>query len=267
MIILAGLAWLPIRVLAALSIATIVLHHLADPMRAEGFWILLHQLGVIQFAGLVIISPYPLVPWFAVMALGFCLGPVFSWDADDPPAFLSAHRYRDDDRLYRASRRECLRRSVAVGVAADSGEHRAVIPEYVEMSAVAGFPADDAWSSADLLSWVDDRRSVTIESADRVRQGASVLLRPAFRGRAPCDRADVDRQYGTAALGFMFQPIPSMGGPADAFPPGFGYDLWVAYAVWIAIVAGLYPLCRWFAGGEGAQPPLVVVVSLISPQA
>jgi uncharacterized membrane protein len=36
---------------------------------------------VIQFAGLVIISPYPLVPWFAVMALGFCLGPVFSWDA------------------------------------------------------------------------------------------------------------------------------------------------------------------------------------------
>ncbi len=55
-------------------------------------------------------------------------------------------------------------------------------------------------------------------------------------------------KYGTAALGFMFQPVPSMGGPAAAFPPGFGYDLWVAYVVWIAIVVGLYPICRWFAG-------------------
>ena len=51
----------------------------------------------------------------------------------------------------------------------------------------------------------------------------------------------------SAALGFMFQPVPSMGGPASAFPPGFGYELWVAYAVWIAIVFALYPVCRWFA--------------------
>ena len=38
-----------------------------------------------------------------------------------------------------------------------------------------------------------------------------------------------------------------MGGPRDLFPSGFGYDLWVAYAVWISIVVGLYPLCRRFA--------------------
>jgi len=38
-----------------------------------------------------------------------------------------------------------------------------------------------------------------------------------------------------------------MGGNAKSFPPGFGWDLWVAYAVWITIVVGLYPLCRWFA--------------------
>jgi uncharacterized membrane protein len=53
--------------------------------------------------------------------------------------------------------------------------------------------------------------------------------------------------HGAAAFTFMRQPVPSMGGPAKLFPPDFGYDLWVAYAVWIAIVVGLYPLCRWFA--------------------
>src|SRR5712692_5003664 len=26
-----------------------------------------------------------------------------------------------------------------------------------------------------------------------------------------------------------------------------GYDLWVVYAVWIAVVVLLYPLCLWFA--------------------
>ena len=54
--------------------------------------------------------------------------------------------------------------------------------------------------------------------------------------------------YGSAALGYMFQPVPSMGGPATLFPADFGFELWVAYAVWLAIVAGLYPLCRWFSG-------------------
>ena len=46
-------------------------------------------------------------------------------------------------------------------------------------------------------------------------------------------------KYGPAALAFMFQPVPSMGGPAKAFPPDFGYDLWVAYVVWIATPASL----------------------------
>jgi hypothetical protein len=54
-------------------------------------------------------------------------------------------------------------------------------------------------------------------------------------------------RYGRPALGFVFHPVPSMGGPVALFPPRFGYDLWVAYLVWAAIVVGLYPLCRWFA--------------------
>jgi uncharacterized membrane protein len=55
-------------------------------------------------------------------------------------------------------------------------------------------------------------------------------------------------KYGSAAWGFVFHPVPSMGGPVKLFPPDFGFDLWVAYAVWAAIVVGVYPACRWFAG-------------------
>jgi uncharacterized membrane protein len=54
-------------------------------------------------------------------------------------------------------------------------------------------------------------------------------------------------RYGTAAAKFIFNPLPSMGGPRQLFPADFGYGLWVVYGVWILTVVLLYPLCRWFA--------------------
>ncbi len=54
--------------------------------------------------------------------------------------------------------------------------------------------------------------------------------------------------YGGAAARFALLPYPSFGGPADRFPTGFGYDLWMTYLVWLAVVALCYPLCRWYSG-------------------
>jgi len=42
--------------------------------------------------------------------------------------------------------------------------------------------------------------------------------------------------------GFLFGQLRGNQYPAD-----YGYDLWVVYAVWIAVVAMMYPLCLWFA--------------------
>jgi hypothetical protein len=52
-------------------------------------------------------------------------------------------------------------------------------------------------------------------------------------------------KYGAGAP-FLLTTPPSMGGPLQLFPPGFGFDLWVVYAVWAAIVVGMYPACKWF---------------------
>src|SRR5262249_55801287 len=54
-------------------------------------------------------------------------------------------------------------------------------------------------------------------------------------------------RYGGAARSFVFNPVPAMGGDRALYPPDFGYDLWVVYAMWALIVVSLYPLCRWFA--------------------
>ena len=83
MIALAALVHLPPRVLAVLSIAVIAVHNGLDGVQASqfgalaGLWNVLHQPGVFFVAGVPVVVGYPLVPWIAVMAAGFCAGPVF----------------------------------------------------------------------------------------------------------------------------------------------------------------------------------------------
>jgi uncharacterized membrane protein len=80
MVGLAALVWLPIPALATLSLAVIVLHNGLDAVTADrfgsaaGVWNLLHQPGAFLVAGTPVIVGYPLIPWLAVMALGFCAG-------------------------------------------------------------------------------------------------------------------------------------------------------------------------------------------------
>lgn len=248
MIVLAGLIWLPVPLLAALSIATIVLHHLADGLRLQGIGILLHQVGAFPFAGRIVIAPYSLVPWFAVMALGFCLGSVYTWPPD-------------------ARRRFLLRAGIIATIAF----------LVVRVINVYGDPSKWAWQESatlTVLSFLNTTKYPPSLSFLLMTLGPGLVALSWFEGRAlsrsnpllvfgrvplfyfvlhffAAHAAIVLlslAQHGSAALGYMFQPVPSMGGPAKSFPPEFGYDLWVAYAVWIAVLLAMYPLCRWFAG-------------------
>ena len=74
-----------------MSVATIVLHHLLDGISRSGSG-LVHQVSVFQVAGLTVIAAYTLVPWFAVMALGFCLGPIFGRAGRRKTTLPDAHR-------------------------------------------------------------------------------------------------------------------------------------------------------------------------------
>lgn len=253
MIVLAGLIWLPMPVVAAISVATIALHNLADGTRAQSLgswapiWTLLHQVGAFPVAGRIVIAAYSLVPWFAVMALGFCLGPWFSGEPDE-------------------RRRRLLRLGVAMTAA------------FLALRALNVYGDPSRWTLQPtpvftLLSFFNTTKYppslifllmtlgpalIVLSRFDRMEFSRSNPL--IVFGRVPlfyfvlhffAAHAAIVlmavMKYGSGAWTFMFQPVPSMGGPAKAFPPDFGFDLWVAYAVWIAIVVALYPLCRWFA--------------------
>jgi uncharacterized membrane protein len=254
MIGLAALARVPLRALAVLSLLTIALHNMldgADPARLGSFaplWNLLHRPGAFSLAGTTFIVAYPLVPWIAVMTLGFCVGPVFL--------------------LPRETRR---RRLAIAGVAATLG--------FLALRGLSGYGDPAPWSAQDTpvltaLSFLNTTKYPPSLHFLLMTLGPALLLlawldRPSLRaanplvifGRVPlfyfvlhffaAHAAAVllaFLRYGPEARGFAFHPLPSMGAPAELFPPDFGYDLWVVYAVWIGIVLLLYPLCRWFAG-------------------
>lgn len=85
MVILSALVYLPRKVIFAIALATIALHNLLDPINPESLgafgplWHLLHRPGLVSTSPLVIVG-YPLIPWFAVMAIGFSIGDVFTWE-------------------------------------------------------------------------------------------------------------------------------------------------------------------------------------------
>ena len=249
MVILAALVWLPLPVLAAISIATIALHNLADGVRsASPWWMLLHQVGAFPFAGRIWIAAYSIVPWFAVMALGFCLGAVFALPPERRQRFL-------------------LRAGIAMTIA------------FLVIRAINLYGDPSKWSwqptaTFTVLSFLNTSKYPPSLDFLLMTLGPALIVLSWFErwsfsplnplivfGRVPmlyfvlhfiaAHLAIVVLsliRYGGHAMTFMWQPVSSMGGPLNTFPPGFGYELWVAYAVWIAIVAVLYLPCRWFAG-------------------
>jgi uncharacterized membrane protein len=84
MIVLAGLQWLPLSVVGIFAAAVIFGHNMLDGIHAQALgnwadtWYILHQRGFLTLNGHpVALYGYPLLPWVAVMALGFSLGPLF----------------------------------------------------------------------------------------------------------------------------------------------------------------------------------------------
>lgn len=93
MVVLSGLIFLPKKIIAAIAILTIAGHNLLDSVGAATMagggplWHILHRPGLVSAQPLIIVG-YPLIPWFAVMALGFVLGDVFRWEPERRRRFL-----------------------------------------------------------------------------------------------------------------------------------------------------------------------------------
>ena len=251
MMALAALVHLGNRALLLLSLVTIAFHNALDGLSARSFgrfdWAfdLLHRPGAFQIGSATLRVAYPLIPWVAVMAAGYCLGPVFAWEPE---------------------RRQRLLLSLGV----------AVTGAFLVLRAANVYGDPRPWSHQDspvftLLSFLNctkyppslafllmtlgpalalmavlERLSLTPGNALVVFGRVPLFFFILHMGLAHLIALGLGfLRYG--AQHFLVIPAPSMGGSPDDFPQGYGYDLGVVYLAWIAVVAILYPACRWFA--------------------
>jgi uncharacterized membrane protein len=244
MIVMAALIWLPRALIAVLSIATIAAHNLTDAIRPAdlgAFAPLWHFLHVPGFAipGKLLIA-YPLVPWVAVMALGFALADVYHWDAQRRRRFL-----------------------IWTGVA--------VTVLFVALRAVNGYGNPDAWSgqrtpALTVASFLNVRKYPPSLHFLLMTLGPTLVMlaiAERMRGRV----AGWLRVYGTVPFFFYvvhiylahavavglalvqggeLRRIPVVTDPG-AVPDWYGVSLPGVYAAWALVVFLMYFPCRWFA--------------------
>lgn len=259
MIAMAAFVYLPVRIVGVIGVAMIVLHNLLDgvqvplatafggtppPDLSQMLWIILHQPGVVPlFSGSSIFFAYPLIPWIGVMAAGYALGSIYLMESDK-------------------------RRSLLLGL----GVAATVLFVIVRAINVYGDPvpwAGQASGMQTFLSFLNTTKyppslifllmtlgpsMLVLALTDRIDGNAIWQRIPIVFGRVPMFYyiPHLFLAHGSAVLlswlagkdtSYLFLNLLEMG---QAAPPGHGFPLWVVYAVCVAILVILYPLCKWY---------------------
>jgi uncharacterized membrane protein len=246
MIALAGLIHLPLRFIALFGLTLILGHNALDGIKAESWgawaplWMILHAGGEFTVAGKIHCRAfYPLVPWIGVMAAGYSFGAIFQWEAERRRTWL----FRLGTVLILGF--VLLRFSNLYGNPSPWTVEKNGVFTLLSFINCAKYPPS--------LLYLCITLGPGMILLGLLERGTPAWLKPALVfGRVPMFYylLHIPLIHGLAMLmnwyrfgGGNFASLKS----ADAPPPDAGVSLMWVYAVWLGVVVGLYPLCRWFA--------------------
>lgn len=243
MVILAALIYLSKKVILAISVITIIGHNLLDGIDPNSFgvlaplWNLLHAPGIVSQDPFVLVG-YPLIPWFAVMSLGFVLGEVFLWEPERRKRFL-------------------IRAGIATTVAFivlrfinGYGDPQSWAPQRSTALTIASFGNASKYPpSLIYLLMTLGPTLIALALLENARGKVSRVI--SVYGRVPMFYYVLHLfLIHTLAYGFAVW----QGGDGSflsldvaSFPAWYGINLAGVYVAWIIVVAILYLPCRWYA--------------------
>ncbi len=252
MVALAGLVYLPPKMVAAFGIVMIALHNLLDPIAAPAFgvlaplWTALHAGGVLMAPpGPLVIVGYPLIPWIGVMALGYGLAPLYGLEA--------TRRQRIFTRagLVMIAAFLVLRAVKVYGDPSRWEHQRSAVFTVLSFLNTTKYPP-----SLLFLLMTLGPAFLLLRLFDR---GTPSVMRPVLIiGRVPMFYYLVHfatihlltviasfARYG--AIHWMFESPTPERYPVTQ-PPGWPIALPGVYLYWVGVVVLVYPACRWYAG-------------------
>lgn len=246
MIVLAALIHLPRMSILLFSCLLIFCHNLLDGLHCQGniFWSILHEFGFFPYAnGFHIMIGYPLIPWVAVMSLGYYFG--YFYDKTYPDV----------------KRRRLLN---IIGIAA------LVLFVILRWSNVYGNPSP--WKEYDSLtknfiSFMNPNKYPPSLLYLLMTLGATLIFLANtewLRGRLVnffCTFGRVPffyyilHLYLIHLIAMLFAQLTGFGWNSMILPGwitqvpelrGYGFGLRMVYVVWFLVIAILYPLCKKF---------------------
>lgn len=243
MIVMAALIHLPATLVGAAAVATIAGHNLLDgipPASWGAFAWLWHVLHVPGFAipGKLLVG-YPLVPWVAVMALGWALADLYRWDAK-----------RRQRALILAGVAATLL-FIAVRALNAYGDPAPWMAQRTPALTAASFLNVRKYPpSLDFLLMTLGPALIALAIAERARGSLARWL--SVYGRVPLFYFVV-HIYMVHALAIALVWVQG-GAPQrvlvvtdpSSVPPWFGVSLPGVYLAWALVVLAMYPLCLWF---------------------
>jgi uncharacterized membrane protein len=247
MVLLGGLQYLGPMACLAIGVAIVCGHNLLDaiwpPASTTGvtgpLWAVLHARQVYELGPLRIYFSYPLLPWTGIMLVGHAAAALFQ----TPPEL------RD-------------RRLIRIGIG--------LIVGFVLLRAFGTYGDPHAWHfdshslSGSVMSFLATTKYPPSLLYTLMTLGPAAIV-CGFAGRLPGQIRDVLQVYGRAPLAFYIAHLYLIhllsvllglteGFQADQlfthyrfFPKGYGVGLGGVYLIWMAVVALLYPLCRYVA--------------------
>jgi uncharacterized membrane protein len=248
MILMAALIYLPIRVLFILGLAIVAGHNLLDSFNSTDrgnvplAWSIFHQQSFRFFSGgRSFMVLYPIIPWPGIMLLGYCLGTLFvkGYDAAKRRrqlvwmgsaaivVFLIARWINVYGDLFKWSEQKDTTRTVL------SFFNVTKYPPSLLYICITIGPALIA------LAWIEKAKA----------KWTNVIV---IYGRVPMFYYLVHFfVIHTLCMIVFFAQGYTMAQASEGLmmfrPNNFGFSLGIVYLLWIAIVAGLYPLCKWYS--------------------
>ena len=259
MIVLGALVWLPEPVILALALLVIGAHDLTDSVRLQSLgafapvWSLLHRTGVVPGTNFFVL--FPILPWAAVMAVGYVFGRiVLRAKAQRQRVMLALGAGATV--LFLLLRAFNAYGNPPAGVAFNSPG--AWQPQStLGMTIVAFLDVEKYPASLQFLLMTIGPSLILLALLDRVSPASRFekLLRPlVVFGRVPLFFYVLHiylihslAVLMAVALHQPFQWLLHGAFFANRIPAGYGHGLPMVYTVWLLAIALLYVPCAWFA--------------------
>jgi uncharacterized membrane protein len=259
MMVLAALIFLPVRAVAAIGIGMIALHNLLDKIQVppatafamkpppdimQKLWMVLHQPGFVPlFRNAKFFVAYPLIPWIGVMAAGYALGSVFSWEAERRRRFLLRLG------LVLAALFVLIRGINTYGDPQPWTKQATAIFTVLSFLNTAKYPASLLFLlmtlgiSLLILAWADGVLKDNFFSRIIITFGRVPLFYFVLQMFVSHAFGVILNYLAGKSVNYFFLNFPAS---VTSAPPDAGFRLWVVYAAWLAGLVLLYPLCLWY---------------------